>query len=332
MSTTNAAKILIVDDEPDLRELLADALAGINAELAVAASGAEALELARRNRPDFVITDMRLGDTTGLEVLDHVREMAGDIPALLITGHPDADVIDQASRRRPVEMMTKPLDIQRLRQTVSDELTRRTSQQRDSRRSLRLRRLARNLSRRNRSMEQQLKATTDDLSNAYRTLNDQMALQQVLIGYQQELLSAKNDDDVFRAFFRLFVARTGGVFGVALACNAEAELRIAGRFGVPAPDGLKFCQAIVDPVVNLILGNPKVMTIDAWDEVDMFPQSIQRYMVGVTILAIPLIPQAGEMIGAAILYRKGEQPFTQEDIKLAEMACLPTALAIQRND
>ena len=47
---------------------------------------------------------------------------------------------------------------------------------------------------------------------------------------------------------------------------------------------------------------------------------------------MPLIPAPGEMIGLAVLYRKGEQPFTEQDLGLAEMISLPTATAVRRND
>jgi GAF domain-containing protein len=59
---------------------------------------------------------------------------------------------------------------------------------------------------------------------------------------------------------------------------------------------------------------------------------VTRYLPGVTILAIPLIPAPGELIGMVMLYRKGEQPFDQADIDLAAGLAHPTALAVRRND
>ena len=47
---------------------------------------------------------------------------------------------------------------------------------------------------------------------------------------------------------------------------------------------------------------------------------------------MPLIPAPGEMIGLVVLYRKGEQPFCDSDMAMAEMIALPTALAVRRND
>ena len=72
--------------------------------------------------------------------------------------------------------------------------------------------------------------------------------------------------------------------------------------------------------------------MDLTEDSERFDESIQKYLVGVSVLAIPLIPSEGEMIGVVFLYRKGEQPFTETDIGLAELLASPSAIAIQRND
>ena len=118
------ARILIVDDEPELRELLFDAFNDGEMIVSVASSGTEAMQLAQSQRPDIVITDLSLGDCSGLDVIDRLRSNVGDVPAVVITGHHDAEHLTEASRHRPLEMMTKPLNLDRLRQTVSQELNR----------------------------------------------------------------------------------------------------------------------------------------------------------------------------------------------------------------
>ena len=147
-----------------------------------------------------------------------------------------------------------------------------------------------------------------------------------------DLLVAANDDDVFRSLFRLFVRRSGSVFGVAMVCDQGADLQIIGRFGVPKPDNTTFCQKIVAPIIERVLATPNCQLMDAWSEADLFDLEIREYLVGVSILAIPLLPMPGELIGLVVLYRKGEQPFTDEDVDLAEMVSAPTAVTVRRND
>jgi GAF domain-containing protein len=229
-------------------------------------------------------------------------------------------------------MMTKPLDLDRLRQVVRDELARQADDRRLAGRNRRLRHLARQAHRNRKQLQRELESSAVDVEAAWRAQHEHLTCQQTLIEYQAHLLRTKNDDDVFKELFRAFVRRSGGLFGVAMVCNADAELRVVGRFGVPRPDGLQFCQHVVGPLVNLTLTEPRVMTFDAAEQIEVFDPSIRRYLAGVSILSIPLMPAPGELIGLVVLYRKGEQPFTDDDIALAELIGHSTALAVERND
>ena len=332
MSRDQTKHVLVVDDEPALRDLIAEALKAADVKVTTAGSGKEAINVARGKRPDLLVMDVVLGDCTGLDVIDALRCELGDIPAVVITGYSDAETLTEASRRRPVELMTKPLDLVRLRNTVNEALDRQIDVRRSRRRAKRLRRLARTINLERKSIHRQLDTTCASLATAYRTLSSQLAIQQIVIGYQRDLVSARNDDEVFRSLFRLIIEQSGPVFGVAMVCDTDAQLKIVGRFGVPAPDSLTFCRKLSRPIIQTVLVNPVCAPIDAGGKKDMFCESIRRYLPGLSILAMPLIPAAGQMIGLVILYRKGEQPFSDADISLAETAAPPTTLAVQRND
>jgi DNA-binding response OmpR family regulator len=333
MTMDRVANVLVVDDEPHLRELLVEVLSGDDIRVDSAASGREAIDLAGRKDVDLVVTDLVLGDCTGLDVIDRLRSSLGsELPAVVITGQGDAKNLSEASRRRPVELMTKPLDMEHLRETVRGELARRQQTFRLQRRYGRLRRLTRLINLERKRIHGKLRDTATELSSAYQSLSDQIASQTTLIDYQRDLLAARNDDDVFRSLFRLFVRRSGSVFGVAMVCDANAELQIVGRFGVPVPDNLGFCQHIIKPIQDMVLANPKCTLIDAGEQREMFDPAIQRYLVGLSVLVVPLIPCAGELIGLLVLYRKGEQPFIPADVTLAETIAPPTAVAVVRND
>jgi CheY-like chemotaxis protein len=346
MTSDSVANVLVVDDELELRSLLSDALSSDDISVQSASSAAEALELASRRRPDLLITDYHLGgDLNGLDVIDGLRKLGEDVPAVVITGYGDAGTLTEASRRRPIELMTKPLNLPRLRRTVREELGRLRRERSRGRwgdlparyerlrqRTGQLRRVARGINHERKSVRCQLDRTCAGLTAAYRTLSGQLASQRTVMDYQHEMIAARDDDHVFASLFRLFVRRTGPMFGVALVCDEDAQLKVIGRFGVPKPDPLGFCQKLAMPVVDALLAGSRCLLLDAGDEADMFDESIRRRLPGVTILAVPLLPSAGELIGIALLYRKGEQPFTDDDISVAEMIGYPTAAAIQRND
>ena len=332
MSNPKVASVLVVDDEPEICQLLVDALSAADLHVRTAASGKEAIDLARTHRPDILVTDLLLGDCTGLDVIDSLRRGSADIPAVVITGKGGPAAMSEASRRHPVELMTKPINLQRLREAIREELSRQARRRCWVGRHQRLRHLAGTVNKERKTIHRHLNTTCADLTAAYRTLSMQLSVQQIVLGYQNDLISAKTDDDVFRSFFRLFVRKSGQVHGVALVCDAEAKLRVVGRFGVPQPDNLRFCEALSRPVIDALLANPTCALIDAQQKAEQFDKSIRRYLTGLSILAVPLMPAPGEMIGLVALYRKGEQPFTDDDMALAEMISHPTAAAIRRND
>jgi DNA-binding response OmpR family regulator len=325
--------ILVIDDEPELREMLVDALADTDMQVYAAASGNEAVALAKCHKPDLVITDLCLGGENGLEVVDRLRgQFSCDLPAVVITGRGDVADFSEASRRRPVELMLKPLDVTRLRATVRSELSRHHSTDRLVHRSRRLRRLAREVNRQRRLIRHQLDDVQQDLRHTNRELSGQLELQQAVMNFQQQLIGARSDDDVFRILFRTFVQRSGGLHGVALVCDDQGQLRIVGRFGTPQPDSLAFCQSLAEPVVGMMIASPRVELLDAWEQQELFAENIRRYLVGVSVLAVPLIPQPGQLIAMAVLYRKGEQPFVHDDVRLAEEVAHAAALAVERID
>ena len=78
-------RILVVDDEAVLAELVSMALRYEGWEITTAADGASAVTAARDTRPDAVVLDVMLPDMTGLEVLGQLREHSPDLPVLLLT-------------------------------------------------------------------------------------------------------------------------------------------------------------------------------------------------------------------------------------------------------
>ncbi|HLL65293.1 MAG TPA: response regulator transcription factor [Micromonosporaceae bacterium] len=79
------ARLLVVDDEPDIVELLSATLRYAGFEVASATSGRQALEEARRFRPDLVLLDVMMPDLDGFEVLRRIRGEGARVPVLFLT-------------------------------------------------------------------------------------------------------------------------------------------------------------------------------------------------------------------------------------------------------
>ncbi|MDY7010163.1 MAG: GAF domain-containing protein [Planctomycetota bacterium] len=177
---------------------------------------------------------------------------------------------------------------------------------------------------------QRLCSACADLTTICRDLQNRLDRQEAVIDYQKHLLSRSDDHEVFSRFFRLFTERTGPLFGAAMLCDENAELKLVGRFGVPVPDGVNFCQSIAEAMVPDMLERPEVMVLDAFENIQKFPTRLHRFLVGLSVLVVPLMVAEGSLIGVVVLYRKGEQPFTNDDIALARIIGPPTAAAAQQ--
>ncbi|NAZ84040.1 response regulator [Kineococcus sp. R8] len=83
------ARLLVVDDEPSIRELLATSLRFAGFEVTSAANGADALKLAEEVRPDLVVLDVMLPDLDGFTVTRKLRERGRPVPVLFLTARDD---------------------------------------------------------------------------------------------------------------------------------------------------------------------------------------------------------------------------------------------------
>ncbi len=89
MAPTTEARLLVVDDEPNIRELLSTSLRFAGFEVHTAADGAEALRQAEATRPDLVVLDVMLPDLDGFAVTRRLRERGREVPVLFLTAKDD---------------------------------------------------------------------------------------------------------------------------------------------------------------------------------------------------------------------------------------------------
>jgi DNA-binding NtrC family response regulator len=120
---TRAAQIIVADDDPDMRELLAQVLRSDGHEIAEARNGDELFQRlgsfwARGSEPDLVISDVRMPGCTGLGVLAHMNEDDRFAPVILITGFGDHELHARAITLGAVAVLDKPFDLDELRELV----------------------------------------------------------------------------------------------------------------------------------------------------------------------------------------------------------------------
>jgi two-component system response regulator PilR (NtrC family) len=114
--------VLVVDDEADILELLELTLLRMGLEVVRARSLAEATELTRLRRFDLCLTDMRLPDGMGLELLSHISACCSDLPVAVITAHGSAENAVAALKAGAFDYLAKPVSLEQLRAVVKSAL------------------------------------------------------------------------------------------------------------------------------------------------------------------------------------------------------------------
>lgn len=108
-------EVLIVDDEPDIRELLEITIGRMGLKTAAAASVSQALKLLGEHPFRLCLTDMQLPDGTGLDIIQHIQRETPQLPVAMITAFGSVETAIGALKAGAFDFITKPIDLERLR-------------------------------------------------------------------------------------------------------------------------------------------------------------------------------------------------------------------------
>jgi two-component system response regulator HydG len=111
-------KVLVVDDVIDMAETIANDLQQVGFDTEVAGGGASALERFASDPADVVITDLRMKEVDGMDVLEGVRRADPTVPVVIMTAFGDVESAVQAMQRGAYHYVTKPFELATLRQLV----------------------------------------------------------------------------------------------------------------------------------------------------------------------------------------------------------------------
>jgi two-component system response regulator PilR (NtrC family) len=114
--------VLIVDDEPDIRELLAITLSRMGLDTVTAATLGEAEARIASAQPQLCLTDMRLPDGNGISLVEHIQQEYPHIPVAMITAHGSVETAILALKAGAFDFISKPIELDTLRRLVNTAL------------------------------------------------------------------------------------------------------------------------------------------------------------------------------------------------------------------
>ncbi|MCD6358978.1 MAG: response regulator [Dehalococcoidia bacterium] len=112
-------KILVVDDQSMIRDVIRDILKQSGHQIATAESGADALDVLQEEDFDVLLTDIMMPGMSGLELVSKVRELKPMVVSVLLTAYPSVDSIDQSiAHLGAYDYLLKPVDKNKLCDTI----------------------------------------------------------------------------------------------------------------------------------------------------------------------------------------------------------------------
>src|SRR5262245_11766931 len=119
----SAGKVLVVDDEPEVRQVLVEFLGSRGYDVIAAEGGAEAVALVESARPNLVLLDVAMPDMDGVETLTRIVAIDPTLAVIMVTANADIGVTSKLLALGAVDYVPKPFDLDYLDQAVSIQVT-----------------------------------------------------------------------------------------------------------------------------------------------------------------------------------------------------------------
>ena len=116
-------RVLVVDDEPEVRLVLIEFLSSRGHEVTAASGGAEAVAMVENTKPDLVLLDVAMPDMDGLEALRRIAAIEPALAVIMVTANADIGITSKLLALGAVDYVPKPFDLDYLDQAVSTQVT-----------------------------------------------------------------------------------------------------------------------------------------------------------------------------------------------------------------
>jgi two-component system response regulator (stage 0 sporulation protein F) len=115
-------KLLIVDDELDVREFAKNFFTRRKIDCATASGGSEAIAVYQEFRPDLTLLDVRMQDMNGIDVLERLKSIDKDAKVIMVTGIDEEEIVRRSEELGAVGYIHKPLVLDELEKVVMEKI------------------------------------------------------------------------------------------------------------------------------------------------------------------------------------------------------------------
>ncbi len=315
LAPSGPPRILVVDDEQTVAEVLREYLVGEGYELAIARSGEEAVRVLPQARPDVILTDINMPGLSGLEVMRFAKELDPEVCVVVLTGHASTATAIDALRQGAYDYVTKPFGLEAVHKIVKAGLAHRRLRVLNRELLEELRRKNEILQHHEQELRERVRVATAQLTTLYEVGKEISA--SLELGPRLAVLCARAADTTGARGAVVFLKRDHEGDFVAAAANG-----VDGLLSDPPPT---FVEGQTDLGVSVL--EPRAMRRLAEDgpaiPVPGIPQGVR------SLVAMPLVAE-GQVIGVlAVLDKPGG--FGADDENFLALFASQSAIAVRNS-
>jgi len=308
-------RVLIVDDEPDLRELISDLLPRhLQCQVSTASSIAEARAVIAAGPIEVLVADLNLPDGDGLSLLTALHDRQPSSTGIIMTGQPSVGGAINALRGGAVDFIPKPFTAEQIIDRIRNAVDLQAEFARRERRLDRLHDAVGRLNRSRKMISKKVDLLCNDLIGAYDELSKQMEVVRYEEGFRKHI--AKADDlEQFLCHAMDWMLRQIGYANVAVYLSSDDGAFQLGAYMKYTIVGDPAITDVIKRVIVPMASKAGIIRIDAKDLADrMTPAELARFK-GQDIIAANCT-YLGESLASLVFFRDSRSPFTDDDAPL----------------
>jgi len=308
-------RVLVVDDEPELRETISHIMSrNLDCRLLVAGSYAEAHKIVTTQTIALLVADVNLPDGDGLSLLNTLQKHQPNASAIVITGSPSLENAITAMREGALDFVPKPFTNDQLLDRVKKALLRQSRITKQEKRILRLQRAVRRLNEARRMVSQKVDLLCNDLISAYGELSKQLDGVRTQEGFRKFIANAKDLEQLLCHAMDWLLRQLGYCNVAVWLASEEGDFQLGAYMKYTVPGE----QIVTDALRRVLLPSTQregVLHVPSQELQSQFSPEEFAHLKNNDILAVNCT-YLGEGLAAVMFFRDVKNPFTAEDENL----------------
>lgn len=308
--------VLIVDDEPDIREMLGDLLHGQLVQIHAAANLDEAREIALTKSIDLALVDIKLPDGDGMELAEELHRRDPEMQSIVMTGKPSLKRAVEAMRLGSCDFVSKPLDINEISTCVERALRRRADGTKSQARVQRLKKLCRKLNHARHEVTQQVDILCNDLVTAYQELAGQMKHVQVTSQFKAILDQELDLEQVLRRVLEFVLQHLGSTNAVIFLPGTSGGFTTGGyiNYSFDKETASVLLGHLADVAAPRIADAEELFHLTDNDQIHHWLSDDSAWLENCHVVGMPC-RKGEDTMATLLLFRDSSEPFDTEAIE-----------------